>query len=701
LSRSLRLFKRCLLGLPLGLVLLVFFQNCTFDDLAPTHFKVARDLDLTDGSKIDLSSQGNGGSYDGKIDAFARIVPGFTCEGKGAAFATFQRGVDFATLYSGCDKKSEIPLRDMEFSKLSDNYAGYQEGLFGYSKDLQSDLKNGAFTEAWCQALVNENDDKILPLFEIGIHWEQAGNKALSRFYTGKDKPVAEAEVIRRLDIEKVHYYSPGSSLAIQFLTRLPGTHKFPGVFHGSLNGTSVTLPVQCRLGGQFDPVAPQLSYPEIFQTLIQGKSSVKIIPTLNKGQGKFSVSPELPNGLAFNATTGEISGTPTTLQARQKYRITAVLDFGEISRTISIGIGTEMSIEPTCALDACSFLNSIERANAQAPLPAVINFTGSQTWSGVEVSITGDVEIRGTNAVFDARGLSRHFSVKPKGVLSLSGITLKNGTAGAGGSISVESATLNIARSRFENNQATAENYGSGGAILVRRGDLSVTDSVFINNKTSMNGGNLFGGAISAEDCAGLLIARSEFRGNSSAGGGAIYIENASNEVLEMTDLIVSGNSAFHGAGIQLRSGAVMIKNSLFEKNNALIEGGGLYAFWTNRVWLDNSRLTTNSADRGSAISYSYFAKHTQFYILNSEIRDNVMNPRTLRNYPMIRGSALNFDGSVVFHNSVIANAIPSANGAGGFRNCSTTFPGDPENSTVLLGENIFNDSSCENRVY
>jgi hypothetical protein len=689
-----------LLGIPLGFVLLVSFQNCTFDDLGLNQFKVNSGEGLAEGLKVDLSSEGNGGSYDGKIDAFARLVPGFTCDGKSAAFATFQKGPDFATLYSGCNEKSEIPLKDVEFSRLSDNYAGYKDGLFSYSKDLQGDLKKGAFTEAWCQALVNENDNTSSPQFEIGIHWEQEGNVALSRFYTAKDKPVTQTSVVRRIDIEKVHYYAPNSSLAIQFLSQIPGTQKFPGVFQGVLGGSIVTLPVQCRLGGQFDPVAPQLSYQENFQTLIQGKPFVKISPTLNKAKGQFSISPELPSGLIFNSTTGEISGVPTTLQARQKYRVTVLLDFGEVSRTISIGVGTEMSVDPSCALDACSLLKSIERANAQAPVPAVINFAGSQIWSGAEVSISGDVEIRGSSAVFDARGLSRHFSVKPKGTLSLAGITLKNGVADAGGSIFAESATLNIKRSRFENNQATAQNYGSGGAVLVRQGFLSVTDSLFLNNKTSMNGGNLFGGAISAENSLGLLIARSEFRGNFSAGGGAIYLHNASAEVSEMTDLIVTGNSAFFGAGIDLRSGMVMIKNSSFESNNALNEGGGLRVFWTNRVWLDNSRFFTNSADKGSAISYNFFAEHTQFYILNSEVRDNVMNPRTLRNYPMIRGSALNLDGPVVIRSSVIANALSRTEATGGFANCSATYSGNLFNTIVFLGENIFNDSSCENRV-
>ena len=50
-----------------------------------------------------------------------------------------------------------------------------------------------------------------------------------------------------------------------------------------------------------------------------------------------YSISPNLPAGLNFNPTTGEISGTPTAISSNTTYTITATNSGGSSTTTITI----------------------------------------------------------------------------------------------------------------------------------------------------------------------------------------------------------------------------------------------------------------------------------------------------------------------------------------------------------------------------
>ena len=61
--------------------------------------------------------------------------------------------------------------------------------------------------------------------------------------------------------------------------------------------------------------------------------------PTITGFVESYSISPSLPAGLAFNTTTGAITGTPTELVAPVNYLITATNETGSVSTTISIEV--------------------------------------------------------------------------------------------------------------------------------------------------------------------------------------------------------------------------------------------------------------------------------------------------------------------------------------------------------------------------
>ena len=60
--------------------------------------------------------------------------------------------------------------------------------------------------------------------------------------------------------------------------------------------------------------------------------------PSANGGDVEtWSITPGLPSGLNFDTSTGEISGTPTTVSSQTTYTVTATNTGGSATTTISI----------------------------------------------------------------------------------------------------------------------------------------------------------------------------------------------------------------------------------------------------------------------------------------------------------------------------------------------------------------------------
>jgi hypothetical protein len=81
------------------------------------------------------------------------------------------------------------------------------------------------------------------------------------------------------------------------------------------------------------------LSYSTTAAVYTAGVVIANNVPTYTGSVESWSVSPDLPEGLTLNTSTGVISGTPTTEQASVDYTITAHNLYGETGTTISIAI--------------------------------------------------------------------------------------------------------------------------------------------------------------------------------------------------------------------------------------------------------------------------------------------------------------------------------------------------------------------------
>ena len=93
--------------------------------------------------------------------------------------------------------------------------------------------------------------------------------------------------------------------------------------------------------GGSAPPPAPSgLSYPAP-QSLPLNSAMQPVRPTVTGTVTSYSVTPALPTGLSLNASTGEISGTPTEPAAPATYTITAANASGSTAFALSLKVFT------------------------------------------------------------------------------------------------------------------------------------------------------------------------------------------------------------------------------------------------------------------------------------------------------------------------------------------------------------------------
>ncbi len=85
-------------------------------------------------------------------------------------------------------------------------------------------------------------------------------------------------------------------------------------------------------------PVVASVSYPAISATGYSNGAAVNISPSVTEGNSTFTISPALPAGLTFNATSGAISGSYTAATGvRDTYTITVTNSAGSASTSVAL----------------------------------------------------------------------------------------------------------------------------------------------------------------------------------------------------------------------------------------------------------------------------------------------------------------------------------------------------------------------------
>jgi len=250
-------------------------------------------------------------------------------------------------------------------------------------------------------------------------------------------------------------------------------------------------------------------------------------------------------------------------------------------------------------------------------------------------------------------------------------GTFINNTAYGSGGAIDIWRSNLNIINSTFTNNRATYSSAlnGHGGAICYN-GDqekiISITNTIFTNNSAN------FGGAL--DNGGGTMIVKdSIFELNKALlrHGGVCYNKGT----LNITNTTMLDNVAGNGGGVYT-IGTLNLLNSTMNGNNATGDGGVIVSMGTTSI--ANSNFTNSNATYGGVIcvdQYSLSAQRSTMDIINCTFNNNNAS---------IGGVIYNYKTELTITNCTMYNNSATLGGA----LCQDT------NSNMTLRDSTFEDN-------
>ena len=230
----------------------------------------------------------------------------------------------------------------------------------------------------------------------------------------------------------------------------------------------------------------------------------------------------------------------------------------GEVSlREAIIAANTDAGVVDEIILNTGIYTLSLTGANEDAAA------------SG-DLDVTDDLIISGAGArttLIDGAVSDRVFEVLGSTV-TISGITIQNGSANDGGGIRLDGSS-----------------------------SLTLRDSAVSGNQSTSTGGGIFA---SGE----LTLERVTLEGNSSDVGGGIYLNNG--VIASLSNATLSGNTAASNGGAIFTRTTVDITNSTIADNNATAGAGGIHKAGSGNARLKNTILAYNTGgnSNGALIS-------------------------------------------------------------------------------------------------
>ena len=336
-------------------------------------------------------------------------------------------------------------------------------------------------------------------------------------------------------------------------------------------------------------------------------------------------------------------------------------------------------------------------------------------TYNEQGIQINKDVTIEGAGAsttIINGNGTARIFLVLAN--LSLSGFTVQNGSADAGGGIAFTNSPNNFISNCIIKDCTTTSS--GGGVICANSSVVTFTNTTIQDNTSVANGGgglainngstvtlnsctvsgntnndNEFGGGI-AIDGSTLTINSSTISNNTTGGdGGGIRAETAT---VTITSSTISGNTGTNGGGgISVTTTPLTITSSTLTNNTASGgTGGGIRT--DTAATITNCLLTNNESVIGSAI---YIEENEEANITNCTIASNTSTYET----PMT--IFFNSTGGGTVRNCIIANNGASYGIYAAVAGSATILNNDIYNNTLGLyagGEIVYTTAEALNAL-
>ena len=340
-----------------------------------------------------------------------------------------------------------------------------------------------------------------------------------------------------------------------------------------------------------------------------------------------------------------------------------------------------------TCSPTDCSLREAIIAANATAAadtinLPAgayVLSIAGADE----ELAATGDLDVtrpltltgagRGTTSI-DGADLDRVFDIYfPAGTVSISGVTIKNGTTlYSGGCLQAGNPTLTLTNTALMGCVASQD----GGGLYLSSSTVTIDRSVIKNNAgigTHCNGGGIYAANTN------LTITNSQVSNNSAShSGGGVFVSNDAATSFSMTSSLVNDNfSITEAGGLFFVSGlSASVSNSTISGNHTNGYAGGIdtrIPTTLRHITIVNNIANENADSYGNAGGILIYMGEAIGTIQNSIISNN-----------LDMGNA-NYHDCLLYGEASLTSQgynLPETPG-----NCVLTSPGDITRQDPLLG--------------
>lgn len=250
-----RQFQKAFISIVVLSGLLLAFQNCSKIQISEVE---------AGGNRNDLSSSSpdnNGGSYEGKIDVYARFATDFTCENTSAPIAYLSLSSSNSSLTfntrNQCSSSTEAVVDSMvDRSPHQNEIVGYREGIYEFSPIGVPTVIPQRITEIWCRDPVN------ISIPEVVAKYNSLTDETFVKYYYYNLSSVSVASPEFTVDRQLLN---AGTKHSLTNLTEgftlyaysdQPSalySGQFDGVIEITINGQFGQFNVPCRLGGRFD----------------------------------------------------------------------------------------------------------------------------------------------------------------------------------------------------------------------------------------------------------------------------------------------------------------------------------------------------------------------------------------------------------------------------------------------------------------
>jgi hypothetical protein len=270
-----------------------------------------------------------------------------------------------------------------------------------------------------------------------------------------------------------------------------------------------------------------------------------------------------------------------------------------------------------------CSLRGAIRFANATAAgseihisIPAGTYYCMRPNVGGIpeDLNETGDLDIIGRTIYFEGAGrdqtiidgqtLDRVLHNYNGGIVTIEHLSITQGVVpagnyGGGGIINYANMTLNDVL--IENNSAEGSGqYIDNGGGISNHGTLTILNSSIIDNE-ACNGGGV-NGDNSRLTISNSTIADNHVRSDAYCGTGGGVATYGGSQMLNLSSLIVEGNTAKYGGGV-FYNGSNPLNNTTIQGNSASF-GGGVDNSMNATLSLDHCTVADNTASvNGTAL--------------------------------------------------------------------------------------------------